>query len=130
MPVFSKSILTLYLRTRYSVKQPIKVFILLAIFSFTFSSCKNEAIKIDSHFIGIWDGSDGTYTYHLSIDNHSSAYWEKDGGGKIQYTRGVARIKNNALLIGLRELDINQYPMQDSVGIWVMNLDGVVYQKQ
>jgi hypothetical protein len=112
------------------VKQPIKVFVFLAILSFTLNSCKKEAIKIDSHFIGIWAGNASGYTYHLSIDNRSNGYWEKDNGGNIQYARGVARSKNNELFIGIRELDILQYPYQDSIGTWAMNLDGTIYQKQ
>jgi hypothetical protein len=112
------------------VRQPIKVFILLLLTCFTFAGCRDEAIRIDSHFMGIWNGSDAVYTYHLSIDNRSEGYWEQDKGGKYKSAQGVARVKNGDLSIGLKSLEINQYPAQDSAGGWEMTLSGVVYQKQ
>jgi hypothetical protein len=112
------------------VKHPIKVFILLAITSLTLIGCHDEAIKIDSHFIGVWNGSDATYTYHLSIDNRSNGYWEQDKGGKYQSAQGVARAHNGKLSVGLKDFDIDEYPMQDTSGAWVMNLSGIVYTKQ
>jgi hypothetical protein len=112
------------------VNRPIKVFVFLAFSLFTLNSCRNEAIKVDPHFMGIWAGTNGGTDYHLSIDNRSDGYWEKASGANIQYVRGVARIKHNELFIGLKELDINWLPMQDSTGAWNMSLDGVVYRKQ
>jgi len=112
------------------VKQPIKLFILLFSVCFLFAGCRDQAARIDSHFIGIWNGSDAIYTYHLSIDNRSSGYWEQDNGGRYQSAQGVARVKNDKLSIGLKSFLIVQYPFQDSSGVWEMNLAGVVYQKQ
>lgn len=112
------------------MKQPIKVFVLLVLTTLTLSGCHDLAARVDSYFIGIWNGSDGVYTYHLSIDNRSDGYWEKDNGGKFQSAQGVARVKNSDLSVGLKSFEINQYPAKNSAGVWEMTLSGVVYQKQ
>lgn len=112
------------------MKRPIKVFLFLAIIPFWLNSCRNEVIKIDPHFVGIWNGADGTSTYHLSIDSHSNGYWELDNHGNYQYVRGIARIRHGELSIGLKDFDINTPPVQDTAGVWTMTLESVVYLKQ
>jgi hypothetical protein len=112
------------------VKQPIKVFLLLILTTVTLAGCHDLAARVDSAFIGIWNGTDGVYTYHLSIDDRSSGYWEQDKGGKYQSAQGVARVRNGKLSIGLKTFQIDQYPAQNSAGVWQMNLSGIVYQKQ
>ena len=112
------------------MKQPIKGLILLFIASAMFVSCGEQVAEINRHFIGVWYGSDGTSSYSLSIDNGSNGYWHQDNHGVFSTAQGIARIRHNKLYIGLRPFNILQYPMQDSLGKWTINLSGVIYQKQ
>ena len=95
-----------------------------------FSQCGKKAIYIDSGFIGIWNGNDGVSTYHLSIDDHSNAYWDKQTNGHFESAQGVARVKNNELHIGFKRFSIDELPrVNDTTQQWVMILSGVTYTR-
>jgi hypothetical protein len=103
--------------------------ILLIAFSLVLTQCKNNAATVDPKFVGVWTGTDSISTYRLSIDHQSNAYWQKDTRGSYETAQGIARIRHDRLRIGLRSFTINEYPMQDSSGIWQMILDGVLYER-
>jgi hypothetical protein len=120
---------TLYLLTQNKVRQPIKVYILLAIVLLTIASCRDHAVHIDPHFVGVWDGTDGVSTYSMSIDDGSNGYWHQNNHGVFSTAQGIARIKHGKLYIGLKPFGINQYPTQDTTS-WSMVLSGITYLKQ
>lgn len=93
-------------------------------------SCGKRAIYVDAGFIGVWNGSDGVSTYHLSIDDHSEGYWDKQTNGHFESAQGVARVNNGYLHIGLKRFTINELPVADtSTGMWTMILDNVTYTR-
>ena len=120
---------TLYLLTHNKVKQPIYTFILLVILSLTFVSCRDQAVHVDPHFVGVWDGTDGVSTFSMSIDNGSNGYWHQNNHGVFSTAQGIARIKHGKLYIGLKSFAIDQYPLQDTTS-WSMILSGITYLKQ
>jgi len=111
------------------VKRPIKFFILLVFASTTFTACKDHAVYIDPHFVGLWNGTDGVSTFSMSIDNGSNGYWHQNNHGVFSTAQGIARIKHGKLYIGLKSYDINQYPTQDTTS-WSMTLSSITYLKQ
>jgi len=112
------------------VKQPFKVFVILIVFSLTFTQCRDHAVYIDSHFVGVWDGTDGVSTFVLSIDNQSNGFWHQNNHGVFSTAQGIARVKHGKLYIGLKPFDINEYPAQDTSGNLLMILSGITYQRQ
>ena len=93
-------------------------------------ACGKKAIFVDAGFIGVWSGNDGTSTYHLSIDNHSEGYWDKDTNGHFESAQGVARVNNGELHIGLKRFVIDELPIVDtSTNVWTMILAGVTYTR-
>jgi hypothetical protein len=112
------------------VKQPLKVFILLIFVSLTLAQCRDRAVEIDPHFVGVWNGTDGISTYVLSINNSSNGFWHCNNHGVFETAQGVARIKHGKLCVGLKNFDINQYPAQDTAGTWTTILSGITYTKQ
>jgi hypothetical protein len=111
------------------VKQPFIAFILTAILSLTLTQCRDQAVRIDPHFMGVWNGSDGVSTFVMSIDNGSNGFWHQNNHGVFSTAQGIARIKHGRLYIGLKPFEINQYPTQDTT-TWSMILSGITYIKQ
>jgi hypothetical protein len=94
------------------------------------TQCGKKADVIDPAFAGVWSGSNSSGDYHLSIDDHSNAYWQGYEDGHYRSAQGVARIENNVMHIGYKHLDIEQYPALDSAsGVWTMELSGVFYTR-
>jgi hypothetical protein len=103
---------------------------LLVCLLLAFSQCGRKVIFIDSGFIGIWNGHDAGSTYHLSIDDHSNAYWDKQTNGHFESAQGVARIRDNTLRIGFKHFSVDELPtVNDTTQQWVMVLSGVTYTR-
>jgi hypothetical protein len=108
--------------------------IFLIAFSLVLTQCRNNAATVDPKFVGVWTGTDSispgsVSVFRLSIDDQSNGYWFEDTKGNYETAQGIARIKHDKLHIGLRSFAINEYPMQDSSGIWQLILDGVLYKR-
>ena len=94
------------------------------------AGCGKKATVIDPAFIGVWSGSNSVGQYHLSIDDHSNAYWQADEYGHFKSAQGVARIENGEMHIGYKRLEIEEYPTYDSTtSIWSMELSNVTYTR-
>lgn len=103
------------------------LFILSITITFLFTGCGEQVTEINRKFVGIWNNTSSSGNCRLSIDNGSNGYWHGNNGATAM---GVARIKHDKLFIGLKQFNIFQYPMQDSAGVWTINLSGNVYQRQ
>lgn len=103
---------------------------LLICFMLLLPACGKKAIYVDAGFIGVWNGNDGVSTYHLSIDDHSEGYWDKNTNGHFESAQGAARVYNGNLHIGLKHFTINELPVVDTIThTWTMILDNVTYTR-
>jgi hypothetical protein len=94
------------------------------------AQCGKKAVVIDHAFTGVWNGSNSSGNFHLSIDDNSNAYWQGYENGHYRSAQGVARIDDNVMHIGYKHLYIEQYPTLDTTsGIWTMILSQVVYTR-
>ena len=93
------------------------------------TSCGKLVVHVDANYVGVWNGTNGTCTYKLSIDHLSEGYWVKTAGNADEIAQGVARVHNGYLDIGLRHFKINELPTVDTTNTWTMVLSGITYTR-
>ena len=109
-----------------------KTIILCLFVTLCFCSCKKNAVKVDSNFVGNWKQYGVYIISEIVIPEKGKATYHGVVGSSEANHDGVAKIdkKKNELYIGLKKWKIDAYPYQDndlSLGgaVWKMTLDGV-----
>lgn len=95
------------------------------------SSCCKLASEVNSEFVGTWNSTDLSNSYHLVIESDNKARWDRvnSAGDTVETYLGTAQIRksSNTLIIGDLSLKISQYPTFDSsiqpAGAWVCTLE-------
>lgn len=110
-----------------------KSFLFLFLVLFVISCKKENAVEVNTNYIGTWVGQDTAYFYTVKIDEDGTGEYQKTTSNSNFFTNGKTKTWKNKLKIGKQKFDLNEAPILqvDAFGnsFYRMQLDEIVYAR-
>lgn len=103
------------------------LFFVLCIVAVT--ACKKNVADIDLNYIGYWEASSEDGYSELVITTDSRGQYLKVKGITTINASGKVKASSKKLRVGVKGFKLDQAPMEDQDGGYLMVLDGVTYYR-